>query len=91
MNNKTIIIPGIDNGTIPMNILPENLAGTMTDFYDRIFDRKRKTPSEAKWFIAFLIIIFGFITILGTVSSIQLTRKNAWLQAGTIGGCILID
>lgn len=40
-HRETIIMPGIENGVIPSNILPKDMAGVMTKFYEKIFPPKK--------------------------------------------------
>lgn len=75
---ETIIMPGIENGVIPTHILPKDMAGVMTKFYEKIFP-----PEIAKrilhigviaLFLLFLFILFPFAPLIFKILRIVLKQ-----------------
>lgn len=84
---ETIIMPGIEHGVIPTQVLPENMADVMTKYYEKIFppDSRKKRLLHLGGIALFLIIVFG-LAVLSAMVFAYLPKIWLWLDWNS--GCV---
>lgn len=79
---ETIIMPGVEHGIIPTQILPEDMAGVMTKYYEKIFPPDKRKLLHISEIAFFLIVVFGLTIFAGIIWTL-------WHEADLYGNTIV--